>query len=348
MDLADQMLTIDNGRINNPKKISPPEIAKECEKRQRLTVQFNRYDAYTPAILASLNEACRLAQDRLEVRFYGHYGARFDAKFLRHLPEVCHLSIDCLTAIDNEDEIGRLPKLRSLSFGVFGFDRPDFLKTLQLGQLKQFSLGENRKRNFDLSPLAASKSLDSLFIHGHSKGIDATEGLPRLRKLTLSGYAKKHSLHFVEGVSALKELTLILGGRADLDDLSSKTLEIIQILRVQGLATMGDLSRLPALSAFRVEDQIQLRQLDLHGVSLKRLALSNCKNLMELRGLDKQDQLQEFSAFGIALDLDGLRDRDWPSTMRCVRLFSGRRKWNDDAEARLAARNLNGKYSFWL
>lgn len=348
MDLAGPMLGIDSGRINDPKNLSPSEIAKECEARGELTVQFSRAEAYTPATLVALNEACRLAKGRLKVRFYGHHGgARFDAKCLRYLPETYSLSVDCLGSIENEDEIGRLPNLRSLSLGIFELNRPDFLTTIQIDQLDRLSLGENRNRNFDLSPLADGKSLNSLFIQGHSKGISVTENLSRLRTLTLSGYAKKHGLNFVEGIPALRELTLLLGGRTDLGDLKSKTLEILQVIRVRGLATMGDLSRLPALSALRIEDQIQLKQLDLNGTSLKRLTLNNCKNLVELLGLDKQDRLSEFSAHEIALDLDDLRDRAWPSGMRSVWLFSGSGKWNDDAEARLAVRNLNGERTLW-
>jgi hypothetical protein len=81
---------------------------------------------------------------------------------------------------------------------------------------------------------------------------------------------------------------------------------------------------------------------------VKRLALINCKNLVELPGLETQDQLREFSAFRVALDLDGLRDREWPSATRSVRLFSGKNKWNEDTAAQLAARNLNERVDLWL
>ncbi|WP_214474927.1 hypothetical protein [Mesorhizobium sp. dw_380] len=202
-----------------------------------------------------------------------------------------------------------------------------------------------------MSQWAAISSAETLireFQNGLSKGIDGLQDVPRLRNLTLSGYAKKHPLNFVNGISTLKELKLILGGRVDLDDLSNKSLEILQVIRVQGLTTMGDLSRLPALSALRIEDQIQLKQVDLNGASLKRLALTNCKNLVELPGLETQDQLREFSASRVALDLDGLRDREWPSATRSVRLFSGKNKWNDDAAARLTARNLTERGDLWL
>ncbi|WP_241300232.1 hypothetical protein [Burkholderia stabilis] len=341
------MLQMSSGRINDPTTLSPVEIVEACGQHGRLVVQFSTPDAYDPVILQSLNEACRLAGDRLQVRFYGHYGTRFDAASLRDLPEVRDLSVDCLSEIANEEAIGLLPKLKRLGFGVFNLNRPDFLDTIDLGQLERLVLVENRKRNIDLSPLARCGSLSELFIHGHSKGIDTIASLPGLRKLTLGSYAKKHPLGFVSAIPDLREMTLILGGRDDIDDLSSSTIEMLQILRVRGLSTLGDLSRLPSLSALRVEDQLQLSRLDLAGVKLERLWLFNCRTLAGLPGLDRQDRLREFHASCVALDMDALRDRDWFPATRSVGLFSGSRKWNDAAKVSLAARGLDEKASRW-
>jgi hypothetical protein len=294
-----------------------------------------------------LNEACGQVQDRLQVRFYGHYGTRFDAALLRHLPEARDVSLDCLTEIVNEDEVGRLPKLKYLRFGVFELNRPDFLQTIDLGRLKRLVLAANRKRNIDLSPLAQCGPLEELFVQGHSKGIDAIAKLPHLHKLGLSAYAKTLSLGFISSISTLKELTLILGGRVNLHDLSSTTIVTLQILRVRGLARLGDLSRLPALVALRIEDQLQLSRLDLRGANLERLWLFNCRTLAEIPGLELQQRLREFCASGVALDLDALRDREWPPTIRSVSLFSGSKKWNDAARGRLNARGLAEKCEPW-
>ncbi len=250
------MLKVDSGRVNDPIAISPIDLADACSKTGPLVVQFSRADAYTPKLLASLNEACALSKELLQVRFYGHYGSHFDATILRHLPDVRDLALDCLTGIAHEDEVGRLHNLKRLSFGVFEFDRPEFLKTIELGRLERLILIETRKRNFDLNALAGCRSLIELFINGHSKGIKAIASLPHLRKLSLGAYAK--------------------------------------ILRVRALSTLGDLSRFPSLSALRVEDQLQLVRQDLTGASLERLWLYNCKRLAELPGLDRQERLREF------------------------------------------------------
>ena len=338
---------IDSGRITDPQAINPAEVATAFATRERLVIQFSRPETYPAALLQHLNEACKLAGSRIQVRFFGHYGSRFDAIALRHLPNVRDLAVDCLSHIDNEDEIGKLPRLDRLSFGVFELDRPDFLRSLNLGQLTQLTLTENRKRNIDLTPLSRCRSLEELFVNGHGKGIQAIADLPALRKLTLSAYAKTNRLDCISASRSLAQLTLILGGRPNLDDLASTNLEMLQILRVRGLETLGDLSRLPALTALRVEDQLQIAELDLNGSDLQRLWLFNCKNLAALHGLERQGQLQEFFASRVALDLDALKDREWPASATSVQLFAGGRKWNDVARAQLAARGLGEKNSYW-
>lgn len=341
-------MIIDSHRITDPSSISPAEIAAAAASRDWLVVQFSAPDTYPERLLRDLNEACRMADARLQVRFFGHYRWRFDAAVLRHLPAVRNLAVDCLARIENEDEIGRLPTLERLSFGVFELDRPDFLHSLDLGRLTRLRLSETRKRNINLAPLAECRSLEELYINAHAKGIGAIAGLRVLRKLTLSAYAKRNGLDFIEAMPSLDDLTLILGGRPSLDDLASATLATLQILRVRGVETLGDLARFPALKGLKIEDQLQIKELDLCGANLERLWLFNCKNLATLHGLDRQQRLREFAASRVALDMDALRDRDWPASTRSVRLFTGKAKWNDAAQALLAAKGVGEKNEYWI
>lgn len=341
------MLKVNSGRVSDPSQLSPADILSAQKSHGELVVQFSGPETCSPSILHSLNEACKLADDQLQVRFYGHYGTRFDAALLQHLPDVRNLAVDCLSEVEHEEEIGRLPKLTQLSFGVFEFDRPNFLETLNLSQLERLTLSENRKRNIDLSPLAQCTAMQELFINGHARGVDAVARLQSLQKLWLSAYAKTNSLHFISTIPQLKQLTLVLGGRTDLDDLASDTLELLQILRVRGLASLSNLSRLPSLAALRVEDQLQIERIDLTEAKLERLWVYNCKNLRELPGLEQQNRIREFFASKVAMDLNELRDWDWFPSTRSVQLFSGSRKWNEDTKDRLAARGLDAKNTYW-
>lgn len=341
------MLKVTGDRVTDPETLSPSELVAICEARGHLLIQFSRPESYTAAVLRGVNEACRVVEDRLQVRFFGHYGTRFDAGLLEHLPEVRNLSVDCLSEIIHEEAIGRLPKLRQLAFGVFELNRPDFLETLELERLERVALFENRGRNIVLSPLARCGSLSELMVEGHSQGIDAIANLPSLRRMTLRSFGKAHGLGFIASLPNLKDLALGLGGRSDIADLSSRSLEILKILRVRGLTTVGDLSRTPALSSLCIEDQPQVSELDLRGVQMERLWLNNCRNLRELIGLDAQSRIRQFFASRVSLDLDALRDRDWPAAAYSVRLHSGRRRWDDAAEAQLATRGLGAPVGFW-
>ncbi|MFM6931339.1 MAG: hypothetical protein ACKOUT_03745 [Novosphingobium sp.] len=339
---------IDSNRVTNPASLTVKQLLKACEERKKLIVQFSDPRACTPANLRVLNEACSTVGARLQVRFYGHYQSAFDAALLRSLPEVRDLAVDCLSAIENASAIYDLTMLEAFSFGVFNFDQPDFLDRIKTDHLRQLTLTANRKRNFDLSSLARARNLRVLYINGHWKNIEAIGDLSDLEAFQLSAFAKAHSLNFIRTISGLRKLTLILGGRPDIDDLASATLETLEIIRVRGLVNLGDLSRFPNLTALKVEDQLQIVRLNLQEASLERLWLTNCKNLASLDGLELQTRLREFRASGVALEMDTLLDRDWPATMRSVKLFKNSRKWNDPAAAKLAKRGLDHPEQLWI
>ena len=293
-----------------------------------------------PAVFAEVNRLCAQYGARLEVRFYGWYAQRghFDAGIVRALPDVRRLSVDCLASIDNEDAIAELPHLESLHLGVFELPDGGLLAKLPLEQLTRISLVENRKRNFDLAPLARCTKAEVVFVQGHTRGIGALSGLPRVRDLMLSGMPKKQPLAFVNAMPGLRDLHLILGSRASIDEIAHDRLEKLTITWVRSLGSIGDLARFPALRELIVEDQLQVIEIDLAGAPIERLRVSNCKKLAALRGLDALTSLEWFHASQTTLDLDSLRDRAWPATTHSVGLFSGSLKWNEATKAALAAR----------
>lgn len=313
----------------------------------KFVVQFSHAGAYTPHLLRALNDICRESSDWLEVRFYGHYGSSFDAAVLRELPDVKTLSLDCLNNILNEDVLLGLQRLSALHFGVFEFDRPDLLERLDLRRLTSLTLSENRKRNLDLTPLSKCSSLERLFVQGHSRGIDAIARLCNLKEVTLGSFAKVQSIAFLRVLPALEKLTLILGGRDTIDEFSSKTLQTLQILRVRGFQSLGDLSRFPCLRNLRIEDQLQLKSVDLTGAQLERLSLFNCKELARLVGLEHQARLRDFHSAKVALNSDYLRDFPWPVTTKAVKIFSGSFKWNELTAKILTERGYSQSFQDW-
>jgi Leucine-rich repeat (LRR) protein len=246
--------------------------------------------------------------------------------------------------IENEDAIARMPNLRKLSFGVYHFDDPPFLATLDLTQITRLVLSDNKKKNFDLSPLENCTNLDELFLNGHLKSIAALSHLPKLTKLSLGSIAKGQKLKFVNEIPNLDKLTIILGGRENIDEIEHASLNGLEVVRVRGFNYLGDLSRFPNLRRLRVEDQIQLRNVSFTGSNLEEVSIHNCKNLDRLDGLLDLQGLRHFRTSRTKLDLDSLVEANWPDSMETVAVYSGSEKWNVRARSILDEKGF-GEYS---
>jgi len=317
-------------RITDPKKVSREHLDEVLGRGVNPTIQFSK-PGYSTGLLKKVNKLCSEYGDRLEVRFYGHHSDAFDASVVRHIPDAQWLSVDCLLRISNEDEIARLPNLRKLSFGVYYFDKPDFLATLNMAQIRRLALSDVKKKNFDLAPLAQCEELDEFFLNGHRRNIAAISQLPKLRKLSLGSIAKGQALEFVNEIPRLEKLTIILGGRENFDEIEHSSLSDLEVLRVRALNSLGDLSRFPKLRRLHVEDQLQLRSVSFECAGLEEISIHNCKNLEQLNGLLKLRQLRAFRTSRTRLDLDSLLDANWPESMESVAIYGGSEKWNKHA-----------------
>lgn len=335
------------GRVTNPTSLQPSEIIEKLSVEGRVVVQFDHPTAYTPQVLQSLNDLCRGSSSNLQIRFYGHYKTGFDAAVLVDLPDVKNLSLDCLDTISNRHFLSSLQQLSALHFGVLDFDCPKFLEDLKLQQLTSLSLDENRKRNFDLTPLETCSSLERLSIDGHTKGIQAISSLANLTNVTLRYLAKTQSLAFLSEIPKLKNMKMQLGGRDDIAGFKSETLQTLQIIRVRGLKSLGNLVRFPRLQNLQIVDQIKLDCLDLTGVKLRKLHIGNCKSLKNITALQQQTNMVEFFASKTALNLEYLRNFHWPKTMREVGLVSNSRTWNEATTSHLKERGYTKNFQYW-
>lgn len=333
----DLQLNMNRNRINDPRRVDRRALSEIVTSGALPVLQFSK-PGYTRELLQSINRLCAEFGDQLEVRFYGHYQEPFDASALRELRDVQRLSIDCLTSMENEQEIADLRSLTHLSFGVFRFDRPRFLETLNIGSLKELSLSQNEKRNFDLAPLGDGRSLRRLWLNGHTKNIAAIATLPELHEITLGSISNHVPLHFLNGMLGLRSLNLILGGRPSFDEVRHSTLQSLSVIRVRGLSSVGALQRFPNLRSLQVEDQLQIGSIALDGAPLERVLLIICKNLARIDGLETLSNLFELRISRTKLNLDMLADQIWPASMKILALYSGSRAWNEKTRAKLALR----------
>jgi hypothetical protein len=308
-------------RIQSPKSIDEEMIAVLISSgAEEVVLQFAEEADYSPSLLDAINSACKRFGSRLTVRFYGHYskGGRFNCGWLRYLSEVRSLNLDCLTNIEDVKRIANLEHLEAFAFGVFESDVPDLLRYPSLVHAQKLVLATTRKKNIDLEPLGAYQRLEELFLNAHARNIATLGDLTGIQTLSLSQIAKSVSLRFVGRMQGLRSLTVLLGGRTSTAELAHPKVTHLEVLRVRGLSEI-DLATFPQLQVLRIEDQLQLRSLELNtGTLIRWLSIWNCKNFSSLLGLGQAAALKSLSLGRTSLEPESVLNNPPPSLERLL------------------------------
>lgn len=329
-------------RIDNPQNITQEEIEEIISAGKNPIIQFSEA-CYSINLLKKIDGLCDIYKEELEVRFYGHYGQSFDANVLGYLPNVKNLSMDCLQHIENHEKIGELRSLSELSFGVFYFEDKDFLSRLNLKILKKLVIGENKKKNINLSYISECESLEELYIVGHTKNIKSLSSLSKLKLLSLGSIGKKQDLNFVNEISSLESLILILGGRDSIEEVVNENLKEIKIIRVRGLERLGDLSRFTNISSLQIEDQIKINDI-IFTKELARLSdlkVITCKSLTHLTGLKHLINLSNLRISGTNLEVAEILTEEVPENLKVFAFYTGKAKKNKEIRNLLDSRGYS-------
>jgi len=294
-------------RITDPKSIDEPLLAQIlADGASTVVLQFSRESAYDASILEGVSGACRTFGSRVNVRFWGHYGSRFDCAHLHHIPEVRSLNLDCLDGISNTNELAHLHFLEEFAFGVFDSDLPELLQTQSLMDVRKLIVAPSRKNNIGLSPLARYQRLEDLSLCAQSRGIESIAHLDGVKRLCLSSMGKRQHLSFLRTMNGLLSLTVMLGGRLDLEDLAHPGIVYLEVVRVRGLSEI-DLELFPNIEKLRIEDQLQISTLNLsNGPHLRWLSVANCKALHDLHGISAVEHLESLLLARTAIEPESL------------------------------------------
>lgn len=325
--------------LTNPHSIDEAQLAAEVEAGRLPRVQFSNPQACDPAVLAQLNACCERFGARLFVRFFGFYKAEFDAEILRHLPAVRALIID-LPIAKNLEYLGRLEHLEELGLGVFEGDYPRILEEPGIQRVERLILIDTRRNNVDLAPLDRFPNLTELILNGHSRHIEVLGRLGRLRRLALNQIKKSVRFPWIGSMAGLRDLTVLLGGRSDIDEVFHERLERLRVDRVRGLERVT-FTAFPALSRFHMEDQLQVTGLDLTPVrsSLRWMTVWNCKNFEHLGGIEQMTNLEFLWVGKTRADADSLIP-SLPNCLREVTLAGYGKKQDAAIQARLQERGF--------
>ena len=312
-------------RVEAPTADSLSAVEQTLSAGTRVVVQLSA-PPYPAPVLSQLNRLARQYGVLLEVRFYGHYGSAFDCSTLIQLRDVASLSLDCLSEVQNLEEVASLERLTSLSLGVFELANGAILDAPNLRRLSALTLGDTRKSVFDLAALAEYAELSLLRVCGHTKNLEALAGLHSISELWLNSIPKRVPLAFASHMRGVQSLHVYLGGRESLAEIQSPGIETLEVVRVRGLRDLGALSRFPALERLLVEDQLQLEQLSfgVENAALQIVHLYNCKSLRALAGIEAVPQLTEIQVFRTAIEPEALRRTRLPQSLRRVAFGSGK------------------------
>ena len=321
--------------IRNTAELDAAAIGTAVAAGRQVLVQFDTLGEPEP-LLPELDLLAATHGTALTIRIYGYDPRVFDTRILRALPHVASLSIDCHRNALHLETLGELRHLKRLDLGVYELAQADILQLENLYGLEHLSLGESAKNNIDLAPLRHYTQLSSLVIEGHAGHINTLAGLPALTTLSLYRMKNKVALDFISGIARLEQLLLQLGGRESIREIAAPQLTQLEVIRVRGLAELGDLGRFPLLRQLWLEDQIKLTQLDVSGNPLlERLHLLTCKGLERLDGLAVLRALHTLSVSETRLDFDALLAGGLPAALTDMRFRTGKVKRDEEIAALL-------------
>jgi hypothetical protein len=292
-----------------------------------------------------LNSVLFARRPDVELRVYGHYGEACDLNFLKGMTNVTKIAADSLMQAVNFEALGEVPRLKSLSIGIFNLESFDFLNRVPR-DLSELALGATRSAKPDLSGLHRFQDLKKIFVEGHSRTISVLGSLPDLEDVTLRSITTP-DLDWLSHLTKMWSLDIKLGGTRKLDAISGMSgIKYLELWQVRGLADISVISHLPGLQNLFLQSLPQVTEIpDLRANRvLRRIMLENMKGLINLGNLEFAPALQEF----LYVDARGKNPEQLvpvlrnPNTRRVLAGFGSKKK--NDQFARLRDEYGKDKY----
>jgi protein phosphatase 1 regulatory subunit 7 len=322
--------------IDNPKNIDKEFITSELQAGKEVHIQFSE-KTYTDKILSDINELCKIEDESLHIRFYGHYTEDFDCTTVLEIPNVKSLHVDC--SANNTRALKELLFLKELSLGIYNLEDIEILAADNLRNLIKLSISETKVKSVNLAHLQAYQNLKSLIISGHTKNIEAVEEINNLESLTLHSI-KKSSVAFINKLKKLKSLRLLLGGRDNVLEIEENEIEHLEIVWVRGFNDISNISKFRKLKTLHIEDQIQLQKIDFDQIlpDLIDLKISNCKTLDTITGLKNLPKLNSLFVNKTNVNFQDFIRQELPHHLKNLCFYTTKSKIDKDIKAILESK----------
>jgi len=218
-----------------------------------------------------------------------------DLSFLKLLPNVRRLTIDCLHG-SNIEAVAYLPQMESLGVGIFDLTDFSFLEQIDPEHLITLYLQATRSKSPQITEIKRFQNLKKLGLEGQQKGIGSIAHLHKLEELVLKSVTVP-DLNFLTGLERLWSLDISLGGTKNLSALrGSSQIKHLELWRVLGLADLSPISEMMGLQNLFLQALNHVEELpDLSRLTaLRRISLDAIKNLRGIDPLLSAPALEEF------------------------------------------------------
>lgn len=248
------------------------------------------------SVWSLLNSSFFSQRSDVELRVYGHHSTECDLAFARRMVNVRRFAADCLMGAKNVGAIAELPELESLSLGIFELQDFDVLDTLP-ANLTTLGLGATRSKKPRLEALGRFTSLKTLYIEGHSNGIEVIGQLRGLEDVTLRSITTT-DLRYLSPLERLWSLDIKLGGIRSFEGIEGKeSIKYLELWQIRELEDANVLSSLPGLQHVSLQSLPRVKKLPRFDGSraLRRAVLQNMKGFCDFAALETAPALEEFA-----------------------------------------------------
>lgn len=284
---------VDRTRVGCREPVSSHDIATVRDDPDVRVVQFA--EPAEARTWSRLNADLLGVRPDVEVRVFGFYGSECDLGFVRRLSNLRHFAADSLTQARDVDALREIPRLESLSIGIYELTSFDFLADVP-SSLSRLALGATRSKKPDLAVLGRFTDLRELYVEGQQKNIEVLGELTALEDVTLRSVSTP-GLEYLTDQPELWSVGIKLGGIRDLSALAAvPALKHLEVWQVRGLADLTVIAELATLQNLLLQDLprvVALPSLE-NCRSLRRVVLQNLRGLADLSPLASAPALEEF------------------------------------------------------
>jgi len=258
-----------SGNINIYDDLVDEDIADILTTPYVHSIQFYDFKKPKPETFRVLND--RLFSKRPDIGLSIFWYDPLDWKFMDYIPNVKNLKIQ-------------------------SFLTKDFSPLRQRSDLTQLLISETKSSAVDIGFISEFKDLKTLSIDGMKKGIPKIEALENIENLNLRG-VKLTDLNFIKEFNRLRIIKLMFGHYDDLSILSElPRLVYIGLSRVRGIEDYRFLIDQRTIEFLHFVGMSRMEVLpSLTGAkSIRKIYIENMARLVDLRGLNDADSLEEF------------------------------------------------------